>query len=89
MLLGGAIAVAGAHGGRRAGDWKAIAISAALSAAFIATIAQQGSFSFARSVADHATNSHQHILSVSPVADRVVPDDARETEPWGPVRTTD
>ena len=53
----------GGHGRRRAGGWKAIAISAALSAAFIATIAQRGSFSFARDVADHATNSQHQILS--------------------------
>jgi hypothetical protein len=26
---------------------------------------------------------------LSPVADRVVTDDAPETEPWGPFRTTD
>lgn len=72
-------------------NWKAIAISAALSAAFIATIAQQGSYSFAPGgvVTDHATNSQQGILSVSPVADRVVTDDDAENEPWGPFRTTD
>jgi hypothetical protein len=71
--------------------WKAIAVGAMLSAAFIATIAQQGSYGFARGggVRDHATNSQHQILSVSPVAVRVVTDDPPETEPSGPFRTTD
>jgi len=71
-------------------NWKAIAISAALSAALVGTIAQQDSYGFARGgvVKDHATNPRQHVLSVS-VADRVGTDDAAQTEPWGPFRTTD
>ena len=71
--------------------WKAIAVGAVLSAAFIATIVQQGSYGFARGgvVTDHATNSKHQILSAPPAADRVVTDDAPETEPWGPFRTID
>ena len=69
--------------------WKAIAVGAVLSAAFIATIVQQGSYGFARGgvVTDHATNSQHQILSAPPAANRVV--DPPETEPWGPFRTTD
>ena len=71
--------------------WKAIAVGAVLGAALIATIAQQGSYGFARGwvVTDHVTNSRHQILSAAPAADRVVTDDAPETEPWGPFRTTD
>ena len=69
--------------------WKAIAVGAVLGAALIATIAQQGSYGFTRGVTDHATNSQHQILSAPPAADRVVTDDAPETEPWGPFRTTD
>jgi hypothetical protein len=71
--------------------WKAVAVGAVLSAAFIATIVQQGSYGFARGgvVTDHATNSQHQILSALPAADRVVADDPPETEPWGPFRATD
>ena len=71
--------------------WKVIAVGAVLGAALIATIAQQGSYGFARGgvVTDHATNSKHQILSAPPAADRVVTDDAPETEPWGPFRTID
>ena len=64
--------------------WKAIAVGAVLSAALIATIVQQGSYGFARG----GVVKHQ-ILSAPPAADRVVTDDAPETEPWGPFRTID
>jgi len=71
--------------------WKAIAVGAVLGAAFIATMVQQDSYGFARGwvVTDHVTNSRHQILSAPPAADRVVTDDAPETEPWGPFRTTD
>jgi hypothetical protein len=50
--------------------WKGAAIVGVLSAAFIATIVQQGSYSLA-----HVSDFQQQILSVAT-------DDTPETEPW-------
>lgn len=76
--------------------WKIIALGAILTVALIATIAHQGSDGFARGgrLADRTTSSPQQIQRISPVANSVAPrkpdaDKATETEPWGPVRTTD
>jgi hypothetical protein len=77
-------------------SWKIIVLGAVLTAALIAAITRQSSGGLARGgVTDRATNySQQQIQRISPVADpgalrKLETDNASETEPWGPFRTTD
>jgi hypothetical protein len=76
-------------------SWKVIVLGAVLTAALIAAISHQGSDGLARGgVTDRATNHSQQVQRISPVADpgalrKLETDNASETEPWGPFRTTD
>jgi hypothetical protein len=72
---------------------KIIVVGAVLRAALIVTIAvTSNGFESGRTIADHATNSHQQQISL---VDPVTPPEKTDigqtpnTEPWGPFRTTD
>jgi hypothetical protein len=74
-------------------SWKIIVVGGVLRAALIATIAVTASngFEHGRTIADHATNSHQQISLVASVTGPEKTDisQAPNTEPWGLFRTTD
>jgi hypothetical protein len=73
--------------------WKIIVVGTVLRAALIAPIAVTASYGFehGRTIADHATNSHQQISLVDSMTPPEKTDigQAPNTEPWGPFRTTD
>jgi hypothetical protein len=64
--------------------WKIMAVVAILSSALIATIAHYS----LNSVADHTTNSGQQVHQILP-AEKPDTSKTPDTEPWGPIRTTD